>query len=55
VHRECGTVAAMIGAAKTVRRGDFDKDLQEEFPKVLEKIKLQCRSSSEKVAPASTL
>jgi predicted aminopeptidase len=54
-HRECGSVAAMIGAAKTVRRRDFDKDLQEEFPKVLEKIKLQCRSSSEKVAPASTL
>jgi predicted aminopeptidase len=55
VHRECGTVAAMIGAAKTVRRGDFDKDLQEEFPKVLGKIKARCRSSSEKVAPASTL
>jgi predicted aminopeptidase len=41
--RECGSVAAMINSAKHVRRKDFSKALQEEFPKVLAKIAAGCR------------
>jgi predicted aminopeptidase len=51
VHRECGTVAAMIAVAKKVRRRDFQKDLQDEFPKVIAKMKSDCR----KVVSTSTL
>ena len=43
VLRECGSTRALIAAAKKVRRKDFDKRLQEEFPKVLAKMQASCK------------
>lgn len=46
----CGSTAGLVQAAKSVRRKDFEKALQEAFPKVLAKITRVCKSTSEKVA-----
>jgi predicted aminopeptidase len=55
VHAACGSTAALIRAGRTVRRGDFDKEVQEDLTPVLAKMKAACTKSSEKVARGSSL
>ncbi|MEZ4360443.1 MAG: aminopeptidase [Kofleriaceae bacterium] len=43
-HRACGDLRTFIAAAKTLRRSDFDKDLQEDLTPVTAKLIERCRS-----------
>lgn len=42
-HRACGDLRALIAAAKTLRRSDFDKDLQENLEPVSKKLAERCK------------
>ncbi len=41
-HAACGDIAAFIAAARTIRREDFDKDLQDDLTRVAAKITSIC-------------
>lgn len=43
-HRACGDLRNLIAAAKTLRRGDFNKDLQEDLAPVGETLAKRCRT-----------
>jgi predicted aminopeptidase len=55
VHAACGSTERLIAAGKTIRRGDFEKEVQEDLAPVLAKMEAACRKnkSSEKVARGS--
>jgi predicted aminopeptidase len=58
VHAACGSTERLIEAGKTIRRGDFEKDVQDDLAPVLAKMKAACgtkKKSSEKVARGSSL
>jgi predicted aminopeptidase len=42
VHRACGSTEALLAAGKRVRRGDFEKDVQEDLSSILAKMKGFC-------------
>lgn len=43
VHAACGSTERLIAAGKTIRRGDFSKDVQEDLGPVLAKMTAACR------------
>jgi predicted aminopeptidase len=42
-HRACGDLRTLIAAAKSLRRSDFDKDLQDDLQPVTKKLADRCR------------
>lgn len=57
VHAACGSIEHLIEVGKTVRRGDFTEDVQDDLAPVLAKMEAACtkNKSSEKVAQGSSL
>ncbi len=53
VHAACGDARALVTAAGTLERGDFEEPLQEDLTRVLRMIEQRCRKSGSRATAAS--